>query len=164
MSNPYRVGWRAPVWAGDDTHCVVVSPPLRKAPAKYDALVVIEDSDPGLVGRRFLLHLDESPIRVGRAPHNHIVLDRPSVSRRHAHLERRGEGWILADDGSTHGISCNEERISGEVALKSGDRLKIGPTIFKLLSGGDVEAQATSASMDDAAPASRTPNASRRAR
>ncbi len=48
---------------------------------------------------------------------------------------------MVVDDGSTNGTYCNDEQISREVVLKNGDRVKIGPTIFKFLSGADVEAQ-----------------------
>src|SRR5689334_8997597 len=69
------------------------------------------------------------------------MLDGDSVSRRHAQCGQRGRGWVVADQGSTNGTYCNDEQISREVVLKNGDRVKIGPTIFKFLSGADVEAQ-----------------------
>src|SRR5689334_6833480 len=69
------------------------------------------------------------------------MLDGDSVSRRHAKFEQRGPGWVVADEGSTNGTYCNDEQISREVVLRNGDRVKIGPTIFKFLSGADVEAQ-----------------------
>jgi diguanylate cyclase (GGDEF)-like protein len=80
-------------------------------------------------------------MRVGRGADNHVVLDGDSVSRRHAQFRRQGDYWVVVDDGSTNGTYCNDEQISREVVLKNGDRVKIGPTIFKFLSGADVEAQ-----------------------
>ncbi|MEQ9322147.1 MAG: GGDEF domain-containing protein, partial [Polyangiaceae bacterium] len=62
-------------------------------------------------------------------------------SRRHAHFEARGNHWIVSDDGSTNGTYCNDEQVLREVVLRNGDRVKIGSTIFKFLSGADVEAQ-----------------------
>jgi diguanylate cyclase (GGDEF)-like protein len=104
-----------------------------------DCLVVIYTKEPTLLGKRFVL--EHNPTRVGRGADNHIVLDGDSVSRRHAHFEHRPNSWLIVDDGSTNGTYCNDEQISREVVLKNGDRVKIGPTIFKFLSGADVEAQ-----------------------
>src|SRR6478735_8711163 len=104
-----------------------------------DCLVVIYTKEPTLLGKRFVL--ENNPTRVGRGADNHIVLDGDSVSRRHAHFEQRASAWLVVDLGSTNGTYCNDEQISREVVLKNGDRVKIGPTIFKFLSGADVEAQ-----------------------
>ncbi|MFO0737683.1 MAG: GGDEF domain-containing protein [Labilithrix sp.] len=100
---------------------------------------MIYTKEPTLLGKRFVL--DTTPIRVGRGAENHIVLDGDSVSRRHAHLEQRGAVWWAVDDGSTNGTYVNDEQISREFGLQNGDRIKVGPTIFKYLSGADVEAQ-----------------------
>jgi len=104
-----------------------------------DCLVVIYTKEPTLLGKRFVL--DTSPMRIGRGTENHIVLDGDSVSRRHAHLEQRGPAWYGVDDGSTNGTYVNDEQIVREQVLSNGDRVKVGPTIFKYLSGQDVEAQ-----------------------
>src|SRR6185295_10150347 len=64
-----------------------------------------------------------------------------SVSRKHAHLEQRGTIWFAVDDNSTNGTYVNDDQIVREIKLSNGDRIKIGPTIFKYLSGQDVEAQ-----------------------
>lgn len=104
-----------------------------------DCLVVIYTKEPTLLGKRFVL--DRSPTRVGRGADNQIVLDGDSVSRRHAQFRQKGEAWVIVDDGSTNGTYCNDDQITREVVLKNGDRVKIGPTIFKYFSGADVEAQ-----------------------
>ena len=108
-------------------------------PKGNDCLVVIYTKEPSLLGRRFVL--DASPIRIGRGAENHIVLEGDSVSRRHAHFEQRSGAWWCVDDGSTNGSYVNDEQIMREAHLGNGDRIKIGPTIFKFLSGQDVEAQ-----------------------
>jgi diguanylate cyclase (GGDEF)-like protein len=100
---------------------------------------VIYASEPGLLGKRYVL--DKSPLRVGRGGDNHIVLDGDSVSRRHSHFERRSSGWFIVDDGSTNGTFLNEEQIKREAGLNNGDRVKVGPTILKYLSGLDAEAK-----------------------
>lgn len=108
-------------------------------PRNNDCLVVIYTKEPTLLGKRFVLDL--SPVRIGRGSENQIVLEGDSVSRRHAHLEQRGNVWWAIDDGSTNGTYVNDEQIGRELGLSNGDRVKVGPTIFKYLSGADVEAQ-----------------------
>ncbi|HEY4015339.1 MAG TPA: GGDEF domain-containing protein [Polyangiaceae bacterium] len=108
-------------------------------PKGNDCLVVIYTKEPTLLGRRFLL--ETTPTRIGRGVENHIVLEGDSVSRRHAHFEQRSGAWWCVDDGSTNGSYVNDEQIMREARLSNGDRIKIGPTIFKFLSGQDVEAQ-----------------------
>src|SRR5690606_14961790 len=104
-----------------------------------DCLVVIYTKEPGLLGKRFVL--DKNPIRIGRGADNHIVLEGDSVSRRHAHIERRADAWHVVDDGSTNGTYVNEEQIPKEALLNNSDRIKVGPTILKFLSGADAEAK-----------------------
>ena len=108
-------------------------------PRNNDCIVVIYTKEPTLLGKRFVL--DFTPVRLGRGAENHIVLEGDSVSRRHAHIEQRGQVWWAIDDGSTNGTYVNDEQISREMGLANGDRIKVGPTIFKYLSGQDVEAQ-----------------------
>ncbi len=110
-----------------------------RAPQVSDCLVVIYTKETSLLGKRFVL--DFTPVRVGRGTENHIVLEGDSVSRRHAHLEQRGGAWWMIDDGSTNGTHVNDEAITLAVPLANGDRIKFGATIFKYLSGADVEAQ-----------------------
>jgi diguanylate cyclase (GGDEF)-like protein len=118
---------------------IVQKPVVDETKAGNDCLVVIYTKEPTLLGKRFVL--DQTPFRVGRGPENNIVLDGDSVSRRHAHFEQRGPSWIAVDDNSTNGTYVNDEPIARELGLTNGDRVKVGPTIFKYLSGQDVEAQ-----------------------
>jgi two-component system, cell cycle response regulator len=117
---------------------VVQQPPPDDSPSN-DCLVVIYTAEPGLLGKRFVL--EKSPTRVGRGADSQIVLEGDSVSRRHAHFERRAGAWYVVDDGSTNGTYVNEEQIAREQLLVNGDRIKIGPSILKFLSGADAEAK-----------------------
>jgi two-component system cell cycle response regulator len=104
-----------------------------------DCLVVIYTKEATLLGKRFVL---EGPrIRVGRGADNAIVLEGDSVSRQHAYFERRVSNWYVVDDGSTNGTYVNERQIVREAQLKTNDRIKVGPTILKYLSGADAEAK-----------------------
>jgi diguanylate cyclase (GGDEF)-like protein len=64
------------------------------------------------------------------------------VSRRHSRLERRSEALHIVDLQSTNGTYINDEPAPvKDRALARGDQLKIGDTIFKYLSGSDIEVQ-----------------------
>jgi len=51
-------------------------------------------------------------LRIGRARDNDIVLDSPSVSRRHGELRPTATGWDLVDIGSTGGTWVDDQRVS----------------------------------------------------
>jgi diguanylate cyclase (GGDEF)-like protein len=102
-------------------------------------LVVLHTVEPTLFGQRFLLEV--SPFRLGRKADSQIRLEEGGVSARHAHLERRDDGWVLVDDGSSNGTCCNDEYISREVLLQNGDRISIGRNLLTFLSGADLDAQ-----------------------
>lgn len=117
----------------------VVQRPAAEEGTGNDCVVVIYTKEPGLLGKRFVL--DRNPVHIGRGADNYIVLEGDSVSRRHAHLEKRSGRWFVVDDGSTNGTYLNEEQIVREQAMNNSDRLKVGPTIMKFLSGADAEAK-----------------------
>jgi hypothetical protein len=50
----------------------------------------------------------------------------PGVSRLHCSLQLTNGGGVWLEDHSTYGTYVNEERISGRVELRAGDRLRIG--------------------------------------
>ncbi|MFN2237769.1 MAG: adenylate/guanylate cyclase domain-containing protein [Thermoanaerobaculia bacterium] len=77
------------------------------------------------LGASRMYDLRESPVSVGRIEGNEIVLNHPSVSRRHARFELRGEEWWIVDLNSTNGVKINGSS-APEAGLKSGDRLLIG--------------------------------------
>ena len=101
------------------------------SPQTVDCLVVIYTKEPTLLGKRFVL--DFSPVRVGRGAENHIVLDGDSVSRRHAHLEQRGNVWWAVDDGSTNGTYVNDRKVTKH-ELVDNDVIMLGKTNFKFKS------------------------------
>lgn len=103
-----------------------------------DCLVVIYSSDARQFGKKHIL--GEKPVLMGRGGENTIVLENDSVSRRHCRIEKRGRQYFLLDLESTNGSYVNDE-LCNEMQLRRGDQLKIGDTIFKFLSGSDVEAQ-----------------------
>jgi len=117
---------------------VVQAPPPEQGTGN-DCVVVIYAAEQGLLGKRYVL--DKGPIRIGRGADNAIVLEGDSVSRRHCHFDRRSGNWHIIDDGSTNGTFLNEEQVKGSAQLANGDRVKVGSTILKYLSGLDAEAK-----------------------
>jgi hypothetical protein len=61
----------------------------------------------------------------GRDPDSDIFLDDITVSRRHAVIERDGNGFKVRDAGSLNGTYVNRERVD-EARLRHGDELQIG--------------------------------------
>jgi diguanylate cyclase (GGDEF)-like protein len=105
-----------------------------------DCLVVIYSPDRSDLGKRHVL--DKDVMRVGRDRDNDIVLNSDSVSRRHARFEHRDGHLFVVDLDSTNGTFLNDgNEPSTHSQLRKGDQIKIGDTIFKYLSGSDVEAQ-----------------------
>lgn len=105
-----------------------------------DCLVVIYAPVASDLGRRHVL--DQEVITIGRDRENDIVLDSDSVSRRHARVEHREGRIYLTDLDSTNGTYVNDDNEPvRDCQLRRGDQVKIGDTIFKYLSGSDVEAQ-----------------------
>jgi pSer/pThr/pTyr-binding forkhead associated (FHA) protein len=70
--------------------------------------------------------LEGDALEVGRDDDVAIRVDEPLVSRRHARLEKRGDGWVLIDLGSTNFTRVNGERIRRERELQDGDLLTFG--------------------------------------
>jgi diguanylate cyclase (GGDEF)-like protein len=105
-----------------------------------DCLVTIHSPVQSELGRRHVL--DRPMTTIGRGRDNDIVLPSDCVSRRHLRLEHRVGGLYVIDLQSTNGTFVNEDvRATGEHRLNRGDQLKVGDTIFKFLSGSDVESQ-----------------------
>ncbi len=103
-------------------------------------LVVLHSPVHSDLGRRHAL--DREITTIGRGRDNDIVLPSDCVSRRHVRLERRGDAIYVVDLASTNGTFINDERKPvRERRLARGDRLKVGDTIFKHLTGADVELQ-----------------------
>ncbi len=56
-------------------------------------------------------------LEIGRDPSNHLVINDPKVSRTHARIECRTDGYYLIDTNSTYGTSLNGTRITGSVLM-----------------------------------------------
>ncbi len=133
MSRPPKRGG-----SPEDTVTVTVSRPGaattgRARGAGQACLVCIYGAE---LGKRWAL--TGGTVTIGRSSSSDIPLDQDAVSRAHARITRRDDTYVVTDLGSTNGTFVGDELIT-ERALNNGDRVRIGRTIIKFLSGGDVE-------------------------
>jgi pSer/pThr/pTyr-binding forkhead associated (FHA) protein len=73
------------------------------------------------------------PFVIGRDEECHLRPASATVSKRHCELKVKSGKVSLCDLNSTNGTFVNDQQIKGEVALKDGDVLKVGPLIFKVV-------------------------------
>jgi len=122
----------------DDTTMTHVVTPAEEREPDEDLKVTADDLRDGgalLVVRRgpnegskYLL--DAEVTRAGRHPDSDIFLDDITVSRRHAEIVRRADGFHVVDTGSLNGTYVNRDRVE-DAKLANGDELQIGK--FKLV-------------------------------
>lgn len=79
-------------------------------------------------GRRYDVPSDEQ-IPLGRASEL-VPLTDLTVSRRHAMLEHRRDGWLLFDEGSSNGVFINGVRVVNQAKVKVGDQIRMGSTLL----------------------------------
>jgi hypothetical protein len=77
----------------------------------------------GRAGETFSLSGER--LGIGRRPESEVFLDDVTVSRDHALLVHRDDGWWLDDLGSLNGTYVNRERVDSR-RLDDGDELQIG--------------------------------------
>lgn len=121
-----------------DQETIALSGPVEL----YDGIVT---SPPALVvvyghhlGKAF--YLQQPGLVIGRASSSAIILDEDSVSRAHARITVTPNETTVTDLDSTNGIFVNGHRVKA-AELHNGDRLNIGETVFKYLSGSSVESK-----------------------
>lgn len=81
-----------------------------------------------LIGRKAMqvYDLDKETILIGREDDVDIVIDNPSVSRRHAQVRKEGTGWVVEDLGSSNGTFLHGNKIAGPQPVKEGDEIGFG--------------------------------------
>jgi ABC-2 type transport system ATP-binding protein len=84
----------------------------------------------------------------------------PEISRRHATFAPAGAGLTVQDLGSTNGTFVNGHRVSGAVALRTGDRVQLGATILEVRRlAGETAVAGPALQPAPAAPHARAPGA-----
>ncbi|MFP4597819.1 MAG: GGDEF domain-containing protein [Persicimonas sp.] len=119
----------------DSTVVTVINKPPEQEPSGQEAcLVVINGVD---LGKKY--SLAQSSTVIGRSSKVDIQIDEDAISRSHAIIDDLGNGFVVRDLDSTNGTYVNDRPI-GQRKLVDGDQVKIGRTIFKFLTGSNIEA------------------------
>ncbi len=66
------------------------------------------------------------PVLMGRANDADIMIDHPSVSRKHAEVVFGWSGAFVRDLDSPNGVYCNDQRITGSHKLRDRDEVRLG--------------------------------------
>jgi DNA-binding NtrC family response regulator len=77
----------------------------------------------------------ESRVLGREVPLGGFAIDAPSVSRLHARIGLRDDGFVITDLGSRNGVIVNGRRVR-EAPLVDGDIVRIGDALFRFLSEG----------------------------
>ena len=105
----------------------------EKPSGKEACLVVIYGLE---LGKKY--NLNSASLVIGRSSKCDIQIDQESISRNHSKIVNTGKSILIRDLGSTNGTYVNDEPVD-EYVLRDGDLIKIGRTIFKFLTGGNIE-------------------------
>ena len=68
---------------------------------------------------------------IGRDPSATLRLEEDSVSKQHARLTRRDDGWEIEDLGSSNGTFVNGRRVHAPDTIRPGDLVRLGTVILK---------------------------------
>lgn len=116
-----------------------------------------------LLGRRVMQAYDfkQASIIVGRDEGADVLIDNPSVSRRHAEIRLGDNGWEVEDLGSSNGTFMHGAKIEGARSIGLGDEIGFGKfsIVFgKALGEGEVPVATPSPMAEKAAaPPTRPP-------
>jgi pSer/pThr/pTyr-binding forkhead associated (FHA) protein len=100
----------------------------RKPSPDAERLVILEPPD--RQGQEFALGEE---LTVGRAGGCGVMIpDDTFVSQLHARVFRRDGDLYVEDLGSTNGTYLNNKKITAAVAMRKGDKLKIGKTTMEV--------------------------------
>lgn len=100
---------------------------FKKGQRRRDPVVMLCDESSGL---RFpVLYWENS---IGRSKSCDICLPDATISRDHAVLMRREEGWVICDTGSHAGVQVNGKKVKGQKLLSIGDAVTMGDVTLTL--------------------------------
>lgn len=74
-------------------------------------------------------------VTIGRDMTSSVVMETPSFSRRHAVIQREGNGYRIYDNNSMNGVYVNGERIQNSMPVHEMDLIQIAGSLFFILNG-----------------------------
>ena len=100
---------------------------FKKGQRRRDPVIMLWDE---ASGTRFpVLYWENS---IGRSKSCDIYVPDATISRDHAVLMRRDEGWFICDTGSKAGVQVNGRKVDGKKLVNIGDRVTMGSTTLTL--------------------------------
>lgn len=99
---------------------------LKKALPTNAGILIVTNGP--IIGARF--EVSGELVTIGRDPESDIVLNDPTVSRRHAVIHRYGTTFTVRDVGSRNGTYLHQIKLITESPLPSNEELQIG--IFRM--------------------------------
>lgn len=106
---------------------------FKKGQRRKDPVIMLEDA---ATGTHFpVLYWENS---IGRSRSCDIQIPDSSVSRDHAVLMRRDEGWFICDTGSHLGTRVRGHEITEPTLVEVGDKFSMGSTTLILRNATDV--------------------------
>jgi MoxR-like ATPase len=114
--------------------------PARNPRGRARLIVALESARPLAAPRVFALH---DAVTLGRRgaerddAEERVDVDDAWLSARHARLARDGDTWGIEDLKSKNGTFVNIRPAAGRVALRDGDVIEAGGTMFVFRAGGD---------------------------
>ena len=94
--------------------------------AKKPCLIMIKGDFVGQV-----YHLTTDVTMIGRSDDVELVVSDISISRKHAMIVNRTNGYYVSDLGSTNGCWVNRDEIKEPTKLEEGDKVTLGNVVFK---------------------------------
>ncbi len=121
----------------------VQEPQVDEAAEKTEILAAVPDEAPDVVPLLTVetpdgasdVEVSRDMFVIGRAPECDVVLPDQLVSRKHARIEKRADGWYVVDLDSGNGTFLNDERIS-ESLLYDGDLVQVGDAAISFAAPG----------------------------
>ena len=101
---------------------------VKKLPDDLLVLLrVIEGAEPGKG-----YQINEMPITIGRDKICKIMVNDSKMSRQHAGIYYYSPDFFIKDLASTNGTLVNDKPVK-QARLRSGDRIKLGGTVFEFI-------------------------------
>lgn len=118
-----------------------ITPPPGRPHVSYTTESVPEAAlkDMSGVTGQDVFEINERMTKIGRLsgsqedPVNHIVIDRKTISRKHAVIEYKNHSFWIMDMDSANGTFLNNRRVTNEMQLKHGDTISFDTFNFNFV-------------------------------
>lgn len=94
---------------------------------QVEAVLFLVSSDAHDMSWEYRQIKDDKDITIGRYDDNSLVLDSPTVSRRHAVIKKNEAGWVIINE-SENGLLVNEKHIMDQCQLQEQDIICVAST------------------------------------